>query len=259
MGDTAPIRRPDGSSLHVRELGRGGRRLALVHGWMTSGGVFDELARALDLDAWTLVIPDLVGAGGSSRPASGYTLARYAADVGAVLDARGGERPALLGHSMGGAIAALVAAERGPRLAGLALVNPVPLGGLALPAEARALFATAAGDAQKLGTILDLATRALPGAARERLVALALDVSEACLVESLDAWSRGGSTAPFAAIDAPTLVVATDDPFLPPDLLAREVTARIAGATQVHLPGAGHYPQVEIPAALARALADFLG
>lgn len=257
MGDTAEVVTPDGASVRFRVLGEGSRALVLVHGWMTSGAVFDDLIGALDRTRYTLVVPDLVGSGASSRPATGYALLRYAADVLAVIEAAGVTRPVVVGHSMGGQIAQLVA-EASPDLAGLVLVNPVPLGGLILPPEARPLFETAAKDPEKLGTILDLATRALSAEARARLVAVAVDVHEACIVEGLEAWTAGGFADRLEDIHARTLVIATDDPFLPVSLLEREVVTRIAGARLEHLPGVGHYPQVEAPAALARSIERFV-
>ncbi len=258
MGDNAEVETPDGARVRYRVVGDGPRALVLVHGWMTSGAVFDELLAALDPARVTAIVPDLVGAGASSRPRTGYALLRYAADVMAVIEASRVERPVVVGHSMGGQIAQLVAAASPGALAGLLLVSPVPLAGLALPPEARELFERAANDAGKLGTILDLATVALSPEARARLVEVAVDVDATALRESLDAWTAGGFEDRLADIDAPTLVVATDDPFLPRELLQAQVADAIRGARLEHLPGAGHYPQVEAPARLVAILERFL-
>jgi len=245
-----------GAEIAYRVFGSGERALVAVHGWMTSGAVFDALAVSLEGSGWRIVVPDLAGTGRSSRPASGYRLERFAADVHAVIDHLGLERPAILGHSMGGQVAQLVAAAR--PVDRLALVTPVPLGGASLPDDARALFATAAGDAAKLGTILSLASPELSDDDRARLVARALEVAEACLVESLEAWLAGAPLDALARIDAPTLVVATDDPFLPRALLEAEVAGRIAGAELIHLAGLGHYPIVSAPARTAAVVRAFL-
>ncbi len=202
MGDTATIASPDGATVSYRVLGDGPRALVLVHGWMTSGAVFDELVAALERAGAgvTAIVPDLVGSGASSRPASGYALLRYAADVLAVIEAAGRARPVVLGHSMGGQIAQLVAAALPDAVAGLVLVSSVPLGGLRLPPGARALCESAAGDRDKLGALLDLASPALPAAARARLVELALGVSAPPASGSPSthgrrAGSRSGSTS----------------------------------------------------------------
>ena len=57
---------------------------------------------------------------------------------------------------------------------------------------------------------------------------------------------------------APTLVVATDDPFLPPAFLRQAVVQPIRGARMTHLPGPGHYPQVERPHETAALVGAFL-
>ncbi|MCB9594274.1 MAG: alpha/beta hydrolase [Sandaracinaceae bacterium] len=257
MGASANLETSDGARLVYRTFGDRGRSLVLVHGWMTSGAVFDDLVAALEGARLRIVVPDLVGSGASSRPETGHELLRFAADVLAVIEHAGLERPVVLGHSMGGQIAQLVAAAM-TDLAGLVLVNPVPLGGLTLPDDARGLFSSAAGDAGKLGTILDLATVALAPADKARLVEVAMSVSEASIVESLEAWTTGGLVDRLDEVRAPTLVVATDDPFLPRELLQAEVADRIAGARLAHLPGAGHYPSVEKPAELAALIRGFL-
>jgi non-heme chloroperoxidase len=50
--------------LHYRVLGDGPRDVLLVHGWMVSGAVYEELVEKLDLGGLRLVIPDLRGTGG---------------------------------------------------------------------------------------------------------------------------------------------------------------------------------------------------
>jgi len=245
-----------GADIAYRVFGSSGPALVAIHGWMTSGSVFDALVTALAPAGRTIVVPDLVGTGRSSRPETGYSLARFAADVEAVIDHAGLERPAVVGHSMGGQIAQLVAASRS--VARLVLVNPVPLSGAQLPDDARALFSSAAGDAAKLDAILSLASPELTERARSRLVATALEVADACIVEAFEAWVAGAPVEALADIDAPTRVIATDDPFLPRDLLQAEVADRIEGAELVYLAGPGHYPLVSAPSETAARIVGFL-
>ena len=74
---------------------------------------------------------DLPGHGLSDRPAAfGYTLDEHAAAVAAVLDAEGLHGVALVGHSMGGSIAIVLAARRPDLVARLVVVeanlDPLP-------------------------------------------------------------------------------------------------------------------------------------
>lgn len=89
--------------------------VVLVHGFTGSKENWVPLARALD-GAYDLVIPDLAGWGESQRitgadygyPAQVARLARFIETI----EQRDGRKVVLIGHSMGGGIAALLAARR---------------------------------------------------------------------------------------------------------------------------------------------------
>ena len=248
----------DQTPLHYRVVGDGPRNVLFVHGWMVSGAVYDACVEKLDTTGLRLVIPDLRGSGGSGRPAGGYTLEQHARDVLAVADHAGLQRFTLVGSSMGGQIAQWVAAHAPSRVEGLFLLPTVPAAGLPLPADAVGLFRTSAGDREKQKIILGLACKQLPEAALERMLKDSGEVARASIEGSFDAWTAGGFEDKLGAITAPTLVLATDDPFLPPALLREKVVQHIRGARLAYLPGPGHYPQVERPVETAALLTSFL-
>ena len=239
-------------------VGDGPRNVLLVHGWMVSGAVFDGLVELLDTTGLRLVIPDLRGSGGSGSPQGGYTLEQHARDVLAVADHAGLKRFTVVGHSMGGQLAQWVAAREPSRVEGLVLLNTVPASGMQLPPEAAGLFRTSANDKEKQKMILGLACKQLSEAALERLLKDAGAVARDSIEGSFDAWTGGGFEAKLASITAPTLVLATDDPFLPPAFLREKVVSPIQGARLTYLPGPGHYPLVERPAETAALLTSFL-
>lgn len=249
-------------TLSYRVLGSGPRDVFLIHGWMVSGAVYDDFIAALDQQGLRLVIIDQRGSGASSKPASGYTIEQYAADVLAVADAVGSASFVAVGHSMGGQIAQWLAATAPQRVCGLVLLCPVPASGIPLPDDARGLFRTSGGkrDAQKI--ILGLACKELSDSARERLLDDAATVSTPCIEQAFDTWTKGGFAERLAAIKCPTVVLGTDDPFLPPAFLKAAVVLPIANARLAILPGPGHYVQVERPresAALVQAFLAGLG
>ncbi|WP_309892608.1 alpha/beta hydrolase [Archangium sp.] len=248
----------DQTTLHYRVVGDGPRNVLLVHGWMVSGAVFDALVEKLDLTGLRLVIPDLRGTGKSARAASGYTLEQYARDVLAVAKHAGLERFTVVGHSMGGQVAQWVAAQEPSRVEGLVLITPVPAAGMQLPPDVAGLFRTSAGDREKQKIILGQATRQLSAESLERLLEDSVTVGKAAVESGFDAWTGGGFEAKLASITAPTLVVATDDPFLPPAFLREKVVNPIKGARLTYLPGPGHYPAVERPVETAALLTSFL-
>ncbi|MCA9532418.1 MAG: alpha/beta hydrolase [Myxococcales bacterium] len=249
-----------GSSLAYKRFGTGAPLVVLLHGWMMSGAVWDRTLASLDPTRATYLVPDLRGVAAWTDDAERLDLAGHARDVwGTVLAAAGGDaRPVLVGHSMGGQIAQLVAADHPEVVAGLVLLNSVPASGLPLPADALALFAASAGDATRQGAILDMATNELPPDARAELLSIAGSVPPEAIRRMLDLWRAGGFEARLADVRAPTLVVSTDDPFLPPELLDATITTKIGGARREHLTGPGHYPLVERPAETAALIERFL-
>ncbi|TNE85133.1 MAG: alpha/beta hydrolase [Deltaproteobacteria bacterium] len=237
--------RLDGRQLHIDDHGTGDTVL-LVHGWMMAGAVFTPLRQAL-LDAgYRVVVPDLRGSG-KSDPTEDYTLAGYADDLAAVVDAIG--PCVILGHSMGGALAQLVAIARPESVRGLILLNPVPASGLPLPDEAMGLFGTSGGDRDKQQVILGLATLTLDEDGLHQLLDIAGTVVPEAVHQSLVAWTTGGFADRLGEIRAPTHVIATSDPFLPPAFLDQAVVQPIAGAQLHTLEGPDHYPMWEAPEA----------
>jgi non-heme chloroperoxidase len=241
-----------------RVVGSGPRTVIAVHGWMMSGRVYDDLVAALDTEGIRLVVPDLRGAGDSVKPEAGYSIAHYAADVLALADELRAERFTLIGHSMGGTIAQYVAAHAPERVEGMVLLSPVPASGMpGFPEQARPLF-RGASHAEAHATILGMACTNLSGKGRDHLLACAATVPAHAIAEGFEAWTGAAFGDRLSAVKARTLVVATDDPFLPPDFLRQAIVGPIAGARLAVLPGAGHYPQVERTRETAAVIEGFL-
>lgn len=109
---------------------RGGEPVLALHGWLDNAGSFDLLAPLLS-DVELLAI-DFIGHGKSShRSADGwYHFVDYVSDVLAVLDRLSWSSATLLGHSLGGAIASLLAAAVPDRVRQLWLIEALgPLSG----------------------------------------------------------------------------------------------------------------------------------
>lgn len=113
----------NGIEQHYWRTGGNGPQVLLLHGLTDNGACWTRLAHELAAD-YDLVMPDARGHGRSATPASGYSPEDRAADVVALIDALGLERPVVIGHSMGGLSAALVAADAPERVRGALLEDP---------------------------------------------------------------------------------------------------------------------------------------
>jgi pimeloyl-ACP methyl ester carboxylesterase len=245
-----------GVGLHVRDQGRGAPTYLLIHGWAVSGAVWDSLAQAWPDDAGRLLIPDLRGAGFSSKPRTGYTLPQYAADVIEIIDRLELTDVVLVGHSMGGTIAQWVALERQAQLRALVLVSPVPASGVPLDAEQLAFFrslgSTRAGAQQVLSIFM---AHPPDDAAFETLVRDGATVAREAFLEAFDAWRTADFAGRLGELRVPTLVLAgADEQPLTPDILQAAVADLIPGARLDVIEHCGHYAQVEATEALLRHL-----
>lgn len=110
--------------LRVRCWGEG-PPLLLIHGLGSSG---DDWAFQIGplAQRHRLIVPDLRGCGESASPPGRYSIAQFADDLWRLLDHLGEARPALLGFSMGGAVALEMALQRPASVERLVLVNSLP-------------------------------------------------------------------------------------------------------------------------------------
>jgi pimeloyl-ACP methyl ester carboxylesterase len=113
----------NGTNIHYRRTGGSKPPLVLLHGLTGSGACWIPLARGLE-GKYGVVMPDARGHGNSSTPRSGYRYEDNAGDVIALIQGLGLAAPVLLGHSMGGLIAAVVASQLATAIRGVVLADP---------------------------------------------------------------------------------------------------------------------------------------
>ena len=122
-GWSSAICQTNGINIHYTRTGGNKPPVILLHGLAANGLCWTPLARALDAD-YDVIMPDARGHGQSSVPEHGYRYQDHANDVTGLIKALGLPAPFLLGHSMGGMTAALVAASSPKLLSGLILADP---------------------------------------------------------------------------------------------------------------------------------------
>jgi len=110
--------------MHYVEWGDGPRHLILLHGWTGWGHEWDRVATALQ-DEYHIFAPDQRGHGDSDKPESGYTLADYTQDLHEFIAAMRLDKPPLVGHSWGGAVGLVLAAQHPEDLSKLVCEDPV--------------------------------------------------------------------------------------------------------------------------------------
>jgi pimeloyl-ACP methyl ester carboxylesterase len=110
-----------GARIRYGVTGTSGPDLVLIHGNGAHHMWWHRIAPALEA-GWRVVQLDLSGHGDSDRREI-YTPETWVAEVVAVLDEVGSERPELVGHSMGGRLAITAAALHPQRVTGLVVLD----------------------------------------------------------------------------------------------------------------------------------------
>jgi pimeloyl-ACP methyl ester carboxylesterase len=257
--------------LRVRYVRRGaGSAVVLVHGIASSIYTWAAVIPAL-AESHDVVALDLPGFGGSAIPAelSGDAYPRI---LGRFLDALGLGPVALVGHSLGGAVASAFAAGQPDRVARLVLVDSA---GFNLAPGDRPWVLRMAGAPgasavlEKLPVrrrLVRLALRQVfhddgrvtPERVEEYLAPLARPGASRFLSRLLGQTGAMGLPEAIGRIRAPTLVVwCAEDEWVPLRDADRFVSA-IPGARKAVIEGCGHLPQEERPQELLGLLNEFL-
>jgi pimeloyl-ACP methyl ester carboxylesterase len=237
-----------------------GPTLVLLHYWGGSSRTWAPLvAQLAGRDVLTI---DARGWGHSRTLPGPYTLQQMADDTLAVLADAGVSDYVVVGHSMGGKVAQLLAGLEPSGLKGIVLVAPAP----ARPAdhvtpEYQQGLAHAYDSVESVAGARDhvLTASALPEA-------LARQVEEDSLRSAEDArsaWPLAGISDDIsdrvARATVPALVVAGENDLVePPEVLRTHLMPYLARGELVVVVGSGHLIPLEAPAALRRAVEALL-
>src|SRR5205809_693520 len=83
-----------------------GRTVVLLHGMNFYGEYWSNTIEVLRKEGFRVVVPDQVGFGRSTKPIMPYTLSDMALNTRKLLESLGVQKAAIVGHSMGGMVAA---------------------------------------------------------------------------------------------------------------------------------------------------------
>lgn len=250
--------------------GGSGTPVVILHGGGQFAGTWTRVISQL-VTGHRVVVPDLPGHGASEVQEGVLDADRVLAWVGELLEATGPSPPVLLGHSLGGAIAARFATDHGDRISSLVLVDTF---GLSAFRPARRLALAMVGFLVRptehtrdrfLGQrMLDLGrVHNDMGEAWELIADYALECAR---TPSGRAAGRhlmkafGASAIPeedLQRIAVPTTLIWGGHDLQTPPQIAEDARARYGWPLQV-IAECGADPNIEQPEALVAALADAL-
>ncbi|HEY4456954.1 MAG TPA: alpha/beta hydrolase [Pseudonocardiaceae bacterium] len=261
----------DGVDIAYQTFGTaGGRPLLLVMGGLMPMSLWqDDFCLALVERGFHVARFDNRDVGGSSRASARYTVADLAADGVAVLDALGWAGAHVVGTSLGGMIAQVMATRHADRVLSLTSMSSAPDHFLRW-------------DRRKIGAIARILALyrkkpAGPDAAGEQLVRMfriigspgyphdedwQREIGRAAYAQRMDlagfrrqaaaVFASGDRRAELSHVTAPTLVITGEADALQPVRAGRATAEAIPGARFVTYPGMGH----DLPRELWPAFVD---
>ncbi|WBO68695.1 alpha/beta fold hydrolase [Streptomyces camelliae] len=243
---------------HVRE--GDGPTLVFLHYWGGSRRTWIPVLRRLD-PGQGFVAYDQRGWGDSTRLPGPYGLDQLADDAQRVIDALGHPGYVLVGHSMGGKVAQMLAARRPAGLTGVVLVAPAPPTPIGVTEELQETVSRAYDSEETVLRSIDLMLTdgGLTPELRRQVVEDSLRGGEQARL----AWPFGGLvqdvSAGVAAIGVPVLVLAgSHDKVDPPAVLADHLLPLIPTASLTVLEGTGHLSPLEVPGQVAAHISEFV-
>jgi pimeloyl-ACP methyl ester carboxylesterase len=251
----------NGLNLHIEDRGNtDGVPLVFLHSWAGSIRSWRYVIEKLPSRLRPIAI-DHRGWGKSESPSSGFGLADLASDVKEVVKALELSRYVLIGHSMSGKVAQLIASERPEKLAGLILVAPAAPGPMHRPLDVREGMVKAMNSDAAIQQAIDnmLTAKRLSPELNAQIIEDGMRGSP----EAKRAWplatSQEDITEQAGRIEVPTLVISGElDKVDPAAELRSELLPYIPHAEMKIIPGTGHLSPLESPIEVAELIKYFL-
>jgi len=234
-----------GSLTHYESFGRG-RPVVFVHGWLGSWRYWVPVMEHLAVDHRCYAL-DLWGFGDSDKDREAYDLDSYVDLLIGFMDELGIWRVPIVGHTLGGAVAAKLAAQHSSRVARVMAVS------LPLSADSINRKLLAAGSNDILARLFWQKQR--PYAEVEMGVPRMAKNAAALTIQSV---ARLNLRAALEQIDVPVLAVYGEKDGVIDPRQADEMDGNQYAARSIVLPGTYHFPMLDEPAKFSRLLRDFI-
>jgi pimeloyl-ACP methyl ester carboxylesterase len=251
-----------GAKIHYLDTGSGKDVVLLLHAFPLHSGMWSRQIAALS-PRYRVIAPDYPGLGKSTPRPEPSTMEALAEQVLEVLGGAQVDRAVVVGLSMGGYLAFELHRRRPGLFRGLALCDTRAGADTPEGAANREAFARNALE-KGLHWVADEMTPKLlrpqpdPAAVKEIRHLIGQGTPAGVAAAQRGMARRPDSTPTLATIGCPTLVVVGAEDVLTPPPEAERMAAGIKGSRLVKIPGAGHMPNVEQPAAFDAALLEFI-
>jgi len=265
--------RIDGVKYHYLLYPGPGPTLVMVHGFASSTYTWEQIAPPLNRLGYNIVALDLKGFGWSDKPRGAtYDVVTLKHEVHKFVDGLGLQRYALVGHSLGGAVAVLSALDRPEQIERLILVDPaVPrtdhrpavfqlLGSAPGALTAELAFGQWMVDFNLDEVYFDRA-RISPATRRAYYDRLRTDgalQAQAAIVATVNGPGLRALFDRVPTIQLPTLILWGEHDRWVPLAVGQALQREIRGSELHVLPRCGHMPQEEWPDQTVALIADFL-
>jgi pimeloyl-ACP methyl ester carboxylesterase len=236
----------DGRSLFYRDEAGGHPPVVLVHGWCC-----DHTYMLPQLEHFAgrhrVIAPDLSGHGQSDKSPASYTIGGFADEVAWLADHLGLERPLVVGHSMGGAVALELAVRRPGLPAAIVILDntvmPPPDRRARMEELARALAGPGYRDAMRQTLEAGFFSRWDDPDRKARIVEAMLSAPQHVIASAWEGILKWDGAAAIAGCTTPALYVAGAE--VRTDL--GRMLALCPSLITAQVAGAGHFMQLEVP------------
>lgn len=253
----------NGLTLSLAEQGDPlGRALVLLPGPTDSWWSYQPVLERITPSIRTIAVSQR-GHGDSDKPATGYRVEDFAADVPELLDALAAEQAVLAGHSGSCLVARRVAIDAPERVAGLVLeASPVTLrGNPALEEFVESVVSRLEEPVDPefaRSFVVDTSSGDVEPEVVDRLVSELLKVPAHVWREVFAALLQYDDVDELGRITAPAQLLWGDADTLVGRKTQEQLAARLASAELVVYPGVGHTPRWEDPARFASDVCRFV-
>lgn len=219
---------------------------------------FLPLIRLMDADHKCYAL-DFPGSGFSQDIDSYHSIETLSDIAGRLMDHAGGDDFVIIGHSMGGAVAQLVALENIKRTRALILINPVPFSGFKDFYDQREYIASMYRNRGLLREIFDQSFPAYQDqTAIEEMIDDAFNSSWRVFTDEPKAMSEFNIADRIHSLTTPALLLYSDnDQIIKPQEI-KNMPHALPNCKSVMFSGYGHSPHFEAPDKVHCAITKFI-